>query len=280
MFKQDLQNISMENIYLGEHSLHILTLTLPMVSREKRGRVKVFLLDEQLNVEPAVRKVFESSGYLVLKGEGVHLASHVVTGKFMGIDDNVVFKNWAHSYGYEDKDLDNLLAESHNYLLSFLRGEQKSELKLLDNLIKRWDIYHMPVPEKKREIRILVEFWKTNMDVFRRWVKCYLQQPYDPGETPDFFLWKKSNNKWFWAEIKSWGDSIADNQWKWFQTFASQVSDNVVIIRVLPSSVTCPHCKKTYPFYSQPGNVSCLFCRAKFFVSNDELRNKWNTSKL
>ena len=103
VLKQELQNIPIKNVSINEYSLYVFTLTLPMATMGRKGRTKVFLLGEQLNVESAVRKIFESVGYSVLKGEDVHLASHVVTGKFMGINDNDVFKNWAHHYGYKDR---------------------------------------------------------------------------------------------------------------------------------------------------------------------------------
>ena len=117
---------------------------------------------------------------------------------------------------------------------SFIGGNPKSISKLLNNLVKRWDIYYTPMQEKKQEIRILVDFWKSNIDILRRWVNCYIQLPYDPGGAPDLFLWNPNNNRWCWIEVKSEGDSISGNQWTWFQQFIPKVAENVAIARILP----------------------------------------------
>jgi len=79
----------------------------------------------------------------------------VISEKFTGSNDNDTFKNWVHSYGYEDRKLNDILAKSHGYLETFLRGEQKSELKRLGNLFKRWNISYTPVKEKSKKY----EFW-------------------------------------------------------------------------------------------------------------------------
>ena len=228
-FKQEFQDTS-----INEYSLHIITFRLPLKRKGKRGRVKALLAGAELNVELAVKRIFENIGYSVLRGEDVHLAGHVVTEKFMGINDNEIFKNWAHYYGYQESELNDVLIKSHKYLESFKRNEPGSELKLLDNLVKRWDIYYTPIQEKKQEIRILVDFWKSNVDVLRRWINCYIQLPYDPGGAPDLFLWNPNNNRWCWIEVKSEGDSISEKQWVWFQQFISKVAENVAIARILP----------------------------------------------
>jgi len=231
-FKKELHNIS-----INEYSLHLITLRLPYAAERegRRGRIKVLLAGEELNVELAVKKIFENIGYSVLKGDDVHLAGHVITEKFMGINDNNIFKNWAYHYGYREKELNDILIKSHEYLESFIRNKPKSELNLLNNLVKRWDIYYTPVQEKKREIRILVDFWKSNIDILRRWINCYMQLPYDPGGAPDLFLWNRNKGTWCWMEVKSESDSINKNQWAWFQQFISKIAENVAIAQILPS---------------------------------------------
>lgn len=233
-FKQELHNMTAD-----EYPLHIITFRLPYATQRKSrgGRVKVLLAGEELNVELAVQKIFENVGYSVLKGDGVHLAGHVITEKFMGINDNDTFKNWARHYGYGSKDLSDILVKSHEYLESFMMAEPKSESNLLSNLVQRWDIYYTPVQEKKKEIRILVDFWKSNIDILRRWVNYYMQLSYDPGGAPDLFLWNRNNGRWCWMEVKSKGDSINKKQWAWIQQFISQVAENVAIAQVLPSNV-------------------------------------------
>ena len=126
----------------------------------------------------------------------------------------------------------------------------------------------------------MIDFWKTNIGIFRRWVKCYLQQSYDPGGAPDLFLWKRNNNKWFWIEVKSVNDSISQSQWKWFQQFITNVSNNVLIARILPHSVTCPYCGKTFPYYSEPGKTRCFYCHAEFLLKYNEPENTWDVKKL
>lgn len=233
-FKKELHNL-----LKGDYRIHVITLRLPYVikSGSRKGRIKVVLDGEELNVELAVEKIFENLGYSVLKGDAVHLAGHVITEKFMGINDNDIFGNWAHYYGYGDGTLNDILAKSHKYLEAFIRGESNSELNLLANLVERWDIYYTPVQAKKTEIRVIVDFWKSNIDLLRRWVNCYKQLSYSAGGAPDLFLWNRSNGKWCWMEVKSEGDSISREQWMWFQHFISRVAENAVIAQILPTNV-------------------------------------------
>lgn len=233
-FKEELHKMGVH-----EYRIHVITLSLPYATKReiRRGRVKVLLEEEKLNVESAVKKIFENLKYSVLRGEDVDLAAHVITGKFMGVNDNETFRNWAYHYGYGEETLNDILNKSHEYLESFIRREPNSELSLLANLIKRWDIYYTSVEEKKEEIRILVDFWKSKMDLLRRWVSCYMQLRHRLRGAPDLFLWNRGSGRWCWMEVKSEGDSISKEQWAWFQQFISQVGENVVIAQVLPSNV-------------------------------------------
>lgn len=164
VFEQELHNL-----LKGSYRIHVITLGLPYVinSGSRRGRIKIVLGGEKLNLESAVGRIFENLGYLVLKGDAVHLAGHVITEKFMGINDNDIFRNWTHYYGYGNGTLNDILAKSHQYLEVFIKGESNSELELLANLIKRWDIYYTPAQAKKLEIRVIADFWKSNIDLLK-----------------------------------------------------------------------------------------------------------------
>lgn len=219
-----------------EFFLRVINLYLPLRSEGKKGRVRVLLDGNELNVEPAIARLLELQGCEVLTGEQVHIAGHVLTGKFMGLNDHEIFKNWAHSYGYDDLYLISILTKLDQLLQAYLRGDESVVLQLLQSLIERWDIYNTPVEKRKREIRILTDFWTNNKETLRRWVQWYTKLAYDPGGAPDLFTWDRQSNDWSWIEVKSLGDSLNKKQWRWIEQFMTNVAHNVAIVRVISSN--------------------------------------------
>ena len=226
---------SIPGIVAEEFALRVITLHLPLRSKGKRERVKVLLNGSELNVEPATKQILEQSGYEVLRGEDVHIAGHVLTGKFMGLHEYQTFKNWARHYGYKERYLDQVLSKSDQLLRSYLNGNRSVHLQLLQSLVERWNIYYTPVQERKDEIRILIEFWKVNTEIFDRWIQWYDQLTYDPGGAPDLFVWDRQSNNWSWIEVKSLRDHLSAEQWWWIQQFVTNVAPNMAILRMLPS---------------------------------------------
>lgn len=228
------------NIFKGkteEFFLSVINLYLPLNSTGRSKRIKVTLGRNQLNVEEAVARLLELSGYEVLSGDQVHFAGHVLTGKFMGINDHETFKNWGRLYGYDDSQLDSILRESDQLLRLYLTGDENIALQLLESLVERWDIYYKPIEKRKREIRILADFWINNKKTLSRWVQWYTKLAYDPGGAPDLFAWDRKSKDWSWLEVKSAGDSLNEKQWWWIHQFMTNVAKNVAMIRVLSHEV-------------------------------------------
>lgn len=222
-----------------EYTLPITVLRLPYVNdhraTSKKGRVKVELGGKALNVESAARQVFESLGYEVVPGDDVHLASMVLAGKFMSKQDSQVFRNWAHQYGYQDRQLDELLTEADELLQRFLSGEKDILSSLLDTLKQRWNIYYDPVEGKKRDLRVLCECFRNNQELADAWIRWYASLPYAPGGAPDLFLRKKQDSSCMWVEVKSLGDNLQRAQWEWIEGFQTYVGGEVRVLRIVPT---------------------------------------------
>jgi len=207
---------------------------MPLMEKGKGKRIKVVLGESELNVEPAVAEILKASNYKVISGEDVHLASHVLTGKFMGLRDHDTFKNYALHYGYDNSFLDSILLDSENLLMDYLKGNEDVAIQLLENLVTRWDIYYKPVIRKKLAIKVLVKFWMHNREILRKWVEWYYKLPYDPRGAPDLFAWSSRSNDWRWVEVKSARDRLSENQWQWIHGFTKHVSNNVALVRIIP----------------------------------------------
>jgi len=214
--------------------LHINNLHLPLRTISNNKKVKVIFGDDELNIEPAIARILKESGCDVLNGDQVHLAGHVLTDKFMAVDDCVTFKNWARHYGYTDQHLDDVLMKAHRLFILYLASKEEVMPELIASVVERWDIYNNPVESRREEIRILADFWLKNPDIFKRWVLWYKSRTYDPGGAPDLFAWDRAKNEWAWFEVKSIGDSIRGNQWEWIWGFCENVAQDVGIVRVLP----------------------------------------------
>lgn len=217
---------------IEECPFHTFNIYLPYKTQGKT--VRIIIDDEELGVEAAVERLLELSDYKVLTGDQVHLAGHVLTGKFMAPKDCMTFKNWARSYGFKEDYLDSILAESGALLQAYIKGDDSCAPKLLANLVERWDAYNKPVERRKGEIRTLADFWLANRKLFRKWIDWYSKLSYDPAGAPDLFSWDPGTNNWCWVEVKSLGDSLHANQWKWIIKFTKSVAPNVDIVNVLP----------------------------------------------
>ena len=222
-----------------EYTLPVTVLRLPYANNHQatataKGRVKVELNGQILNVEAAARKVFEVLGYEVVRGEDVHLASMVLAGKFMSKQDSQVFKNWAHLHGYQNKQLDDLLVEADRLLQRFLSGQKDTLRELLDTLRNRWDAYYDPVESKKRDLRVFCEFLEDYPSIADSWIRWYASLPYAPGGAPDLFLRKQQISAWMWVEVKSLGDNLQRAQWEWIEGFLTQVGGAVRVLRIIP----------------------------------------------
>ncbi len=210
-------------------------------SKGRRGRVKALFNGNELNVEPAIRQILEQLGYEVLNGDQVHEAGLAVIGETMNGDET--FMGWARHYGYGESYLHRVLNEADQRLESYLKGNRGARLGMLESLIERWDIYNNPVPERKREIRVLTEFWEANPELFDRWFRRYTRfAGCDPGGAPDLFAWDRQTNEWSWIEVKSPNDNLREEQWLWIQLFIVNVAPNVAIARILePEARLCPN---------------------------------------
>jgi len=217
---------------IEERPFHTFNIYLPC--RAYGRTVYIIIDDEELRVEAATTHLLELSDYTVLNGAQIHLAGHVLTGKFMAPKDCIVFKNWTRSYKFKEDYLDSILAESDELLQAYMKGDDSCAPKLLANLIDRWDAYNKPVERRREEIRILADFWLANRELFRKWVEWYSGISYDSAGAPDLFSWDPGTNNWCWVEAKAPGDRLHANQWRWINKFTKHIAPNVDIVNVLP----------------------------------------------
>jgi len=218
-----------------EYNVNVKVFCVPYIKSKGKGRVLVEIGGESCTVEKAVSIIFENLGFESLKGEDIHLASHVLSGNFMGLKDSITFINWATYHGESKRGIDNLLNEGQKLLEKFNSGESDLLPSLLDNLEKKWECYYKPAEEKKRTIKIFTKFLLSNPHLAKSWIDWYSSISYDPGGAPDLFLINPSENNWLWAEVKSLGDSLHKGQWAWLEGFIMNVAKNVSVIRIIPS---------------------------------------------
>ena len=217
-----------------EYSLKVVTLQIEYADASKKGRVKVNIDNECLNVELAVTKIFKALGYDVLRGDEVHLASHCLTDKFMGLNDNETFRNWARINGYGKDAIDSVIKKGNLLFEKLTGGDPHSLSPLLDNLKERWNMYYATYKEKNKMINIFTEFLKGNEELADKWIRWYSSLSYDPAGSPDLFIWNRRDNSWHWVEVKSSNDNLHKIQWSWIEGFLTNVANNVYLVRLLP----------------------------------------------
>jgi len=195
------------------------------------SKVKVSIDGKHLTVEEAVAEVLNRAGYLIIRGDNVHIASFTLAGKYMTYVREYMCLN-----ELDKVNARRLINQSNSLLKEYLSGKSEKLLPLLQNMEARLDFHpsDAALTDTSGFIKVFVDFMLSNPATAEAWIKCYNALPYDPRGVPDLFAWSSTTNRWFWTEVKSFNDSLRPEQWAWMGHFHEHTGHNTTVVRIVP----------------------------------------------